>query len=158
VTGSSANGRPLDRNREIAQMVLGGATLAELSERFGARTQGSAKRLVERALESHLPHLDSNLDRRVDLARLDQGLRVWWEDALGDDPFATLVVLAAVETRSRVLATERDASASIDHRPPTTSPMLMPEELIQRAGHYFGIDEPPAEPPGPGEDLGSMSP
>jgi len=116
-------------------MVLAGATLAELSERFGVRTHGSAKRLVERALEGYLPHLDSNLVRRVDLARLDQVLRVWWPAALDGDAFSTLVVLAAVDARSHVLGTEHDSRSSVDFRPLGSSPMLTPDELIQRASH-----------------------
>ncbi len=116
MTGSGGNGRSLQRERDIAELVIGGGTLAELSERYGVRTPGAATRLVERALDGYLPHLDASLVRRVDLARLDQVLRVWWDRALEGDAFATRVVLAVIDARSRVLAPERDSLGSTDER------------------------------------------
>jgi hypothetical protein len=146
MTGFGGQDRSSRRDREIAEMVLGGATFAELSERFGARTQGSVRRLVERALDHQLPPLDPTLVRRVDLARLDAVFRVWWDQAVAGDRFATVVVLSTVEARSRILTAEHLWTMPTDGNAVVPSVRTTTDDLIERAAHL--IDRG-GEPPGP---------
>lgn len=147
MTSVGGHDRSSRREREIAEMVVGGASLADLSDRFGARTLGSARRLVERALDHQLPLLDPTLVRRVDLARLDQVFTVWWDQTLGGDPFATLVVLAAIEARGRILKAEEVWPTAVGESAVGASTRTTTDGLIELAAHLIDPrDLPEAEP------------
>jgi hypothetical protein len=87
------------RDQTIAELALAGEEPVAIGERFGAASSGAAVRLVQRALDRRLPHFDPDLARRVDAARLDQLMSVWWPRATAGETRAAFVVIAIIEAR-----------------------------------------------------------
>ena len=100
----------LDRDREIVDRSIAGTPLVEIGQVYGYVSPGPAIRLVERSLDVVLPQLDPDLQRRLDLARLDRLLATWWAGATTDDPVAARLVLEILETKSRIRGDTRPES------------------------------------------------
>ena len=92
----------LDRDRDVVDRTIAGTPLIEIGRRYGYVSPGPAIRLVERSLDVVLPHLDRELQRRLDLARLDRLLATWWAAATSDDPVAARLVLEILEAKSQI--------------------------------------------------------
>ncbi len=101
-----ADSRGLDRDRDVVERSLAGTPVVEVGRLYGFVSPGPAIRLVERALDLLVPHLDLALQRRIDVARLDRLLASWWGRATGDDAVAARLVLDIIEARSRVRVEE----------------------------------------------------
>jgi hypothetical protein len=101
-----ADSRGLDRDRDVIERSLAGTPVVEVGRLHGYVSPGPAIRLLERALDLLVPHLDLALQRRLDIARLDRLLASWWGPATDDDPVAARLVLDILETRSHVRAEE----------------------------------------------------
>jgi hypothetical protein len=97
--------RGLDRDRDVVERSVAGAAIVEIGRLYGYVSPGPAIRLVERALDLLVPQLDTELQRRLDVARLDRLLAAWWERAT-DDPVAARLVLDVLVTKSRVRGDE----------------------------------------------------
>ena len=105
-------GQRLDRDREVVERSIAGTPLVEIGQIYGFVNPGPAIRLVERALDLVLPRLDPDLQRRLDLARLDRLLSTWWSRATSDDPAAARLVLDLLDTKSRVRGDGLERSAT----------------------------------------------
>jgi hypothetical protein len=112
---SRPNHRP-DRDREVVERSLAGTPLVEIGQVYGYVSPGPAIRLVERSLDLVLPQLDPDLQRRLDLARLDRLLSTWWSRANDGDPVAARLVLDVLDIKSRVRrdGTERGETEPLD--------------------------------------------
>jgi len=99
---SSRPAQRIDRDRQIVERSISGMPLVEIGQIYGYVSPGPAIRLVERSLDLVLPQLDADLQRRLDLARLDRLLATWWPGATADDPVAARLVLEVLETKSRI--------------------------------------------------------
>ncbi len=105
--GAASAGRPrpaprVDRERQIVELSIAGKPLVEIGHDYGYVSPGPAIRLVERSLDLVLPQLDPDLQRRLDLARLDRLLAAWWDQAMGHDAGAARLILDVIEAKSRI--------------------------------------------------------
>ena len=91
-----------NRDRQITQMVVSGASIDQVAGMLAGRTRSAAMHLVRRVLDEQLPTFDPALALRLDLARLDQLLSSWWEQALAGHEIAALVVLSVLDLRTRL--------------------------------------------------------
>jgi len=98
---SRAAQRP-DRDRDVVERSIAGTPLVEIGQVYGYVSPGPAIRLVERSLDLVLPQIDPDLQRRLDLARLDRLLATWWPGATADDPVAARLVLDVLDIKSRI--------------------------------------------------------
>ncbi len=110
---SSADHRSLRRDQHVAEQCIEGTSLLTIGQEQGLVSPGPTIRLVDRALETALPQLDSRAQRRLDGARLDRLLAAWWASATGGDAEAAQLVLAILDLRARM----RDA----DHPEPPSA-------------------------------------
>ena len=103
---------PQERDVQIVELSLAGVPIMRIGARFGRASRGAAMRLVERALDAELPPLTPDVQRRLDAARLEQLLQVWWPRALEGDAVAAAIVVVILHERRELSLDSDDADVS----------------------------------------------
>jgi hypothetical protein len=104
--GAGRTSRAAERDRQVVELSIAGEPIVEIGHRFGYVSPGPAIRLVDRAFDLLVPHLEPEMQRRLDMARLDRLLAAWWDRATADDANAARLVLDILTAKEQIRASE----------------------------------------------------
>ncbi len=109
--GAGRASRAVERDRQVVELSIAGVPIVEIGHRYGYVSPGPAVRLVDRALDVLVPNLDTEMQRRLDMARLDRLLSVWWTPATTDDATAARLVLDILDIKAQIRAGTQSSDA-----------------------------------------------